>query len=51
VASYKQALALGHTASIPEVYAAAGVKFDFSKNYLQALLAFVDEQLAALRKA
>ncbi|MDP2187145.1 MAG: M3 family oligoendopeptidase [Sphingobacteriaceae bacterium] len=51
VAQYKQALSLGHTASIPEVYAAAGVKFDFSKTYLADLLAFVKEQLLILKSS
>jgi len=49
VAKYKQALSLGYTASIPEVYAAAGVKFDFSKAYLASLLTFVEGQLALLK--
>ncbi len=46
--AYKAALSLGNTRSIPEVYAAAGVKFDFSKAYLKDLLAFVEMELAKL---
>ena len=50
LASYKAGLSLGHTRSIPEVYAAAGVKFDFSSDYLAELLAFVESQLNALEQ-
>lgn len=48
LAAYKAGLSLGQTRSIPEVYAAAGVKFDFSPGYLAELLAFVESQLNAL---
>lgn len=41
VAQYKAALALGYTKSIPEVYAAAGIKFDFSPAYIKELMDFV----------
>lgn len=46
--AYKTALSLGNTRSIPEVYAAAGVKFDFSKAYLKDLLVFVEAELSKL---
>ncbi|WP_018343397.1 M3 family oligoendopeptidase [Cytophaga aurantiaca] len=45
---YKQALALGYKKSIPEVYKAAGIKFDFSKEYIKELMDFVKAELAAL---
>lgn len=45
---YKEALALGYTKSIPEVYEAAGVKFDFSEEYVSELASFVKEELKAL---
>lgn len=51
LAAYKAGLSLGHTRSIPEVYAAAGVKFDFSADYLAELLAFVESELNALEQA
>jgi oligoendopeptidase F len=51
LAAYKAGLSLGHTRSIPEVYAAAGVKFDFSADYLTKLLAFVESELNALEQA
>ena len=38
---YKAALSLGNTATIPEIYAAAGVKFDFSPEYIKQLFDFV----------
>ncbi|MCU0360061.1 MAG: M3 family oligoendopeptidase [Bacteroidia bacterium] len=41
VEQYKAALALGYTKSIPEVYAAAGIKFDFSPAYIKELMDFV----------
>jgi oligoendopeptidase F len=47
---YKQALTLGNTASIPEVYAAAGVRFDFSEIYLGELLQFTNAELDKLLK-
>lgn len=48
LAAYKTGLSLGHTRTIPEVYAAAGVKFDFSAEYLAELLTFVDSQLNSI---
>lgn len=45
---YKNALALGYTCSIPEVYQAAGIRFDFTESYMQELAAFVREELEKL---
>ncbi len=45
---YMNALKLGYTKSIPEVYAAADVKFDFSKEYIKELMEFVQDELKAL---
>ncbi|MGI2257171.1 M3 family oligoendopeptidase [Candidatus Cardinium hertigii] len=39
--SYLNALKLGYTASIPEVYQTAGVGFDFSKGHIRSLAQFV----------
>ncbi|MBL7902254.1 MAG: M3 family oligoendopeptidase [Bacteroidia bacterium] len=44
VEQYKAALALGYTKSIPEVYAAAGIKFDFSPAYIKELMDFVKKE-------
>ncbi len=45
---YKHALSLGYTKSIPEIYEAAGVKFDFSRTYVSELARFVKEELGKL---
>lgn len=45
---YKKALVLGYKKSIPEVYKAAGIKFDFSKGYIKELMDFVKAELAAI---
>jgi len=38
---YEAALKLGYTKSIPEIYETAGIKFDFSKDYVRELMQFV----------
>ncbi|HEY1039793.1 MAG TPA: M3 family oligoendopeptidase [Bacteroidia bacterium] len=38
---YKAALKLGYTKTIPELYKAAGIKFDFSEAYIKDLMEFV----------
>lgn len=45
---YLNALKLGYTKSIPEVYEAANIKFDFSKNYIKELMTFVRQEIEAL---
>ncbi len=42
---YKNALSLGYTKSIGEIYEAAGIKFDFSNEYVQELSHFIYEEL------
>ena len=42
---YMNALKLGYTKSIPEIYKAANIKFDFSKGYIKELMDFVREEL------
>jgi oligoendopeptidase F len=44
VQQYMNALSLGYTRSIPEIYEAAGIKFDFSANYVKELLEFIKEE-------
>jgi oligoendopeptidase F len=46
---FKNALKLGYTASIPEIYKAAGIKFDFSKSYVEELMNFVQSELNHLK--
>lgn len=48
LAGYMQALRLGYLKSIPEIYAAANVKFDFSKGYIKELMDFVKVELKAV---
>ncbi|HHG84816.1 MAG TPA: M3 family oligoendopeptidase [Bacteroidetes bacterium] len=45
LADYLKALSLGYTCTIPEIYAAAGVRFDFSEEYIRELMEFVNEEL------
>ena len=42
---YNAALSLGYTATIPEIYATAGVTFDFSENNIKELATFVQQQI------
>lgn len=45
---YENALQLGYTKSIPEIYKTAGISFDFSKEYVSELMDFVSDQLDSL---
>ncbi|WP_139488284.1 M3 family oligoendopeptidase [Brevibacillus dissolubilis] len=45
LANYKKALTLGASKSLPEVYAAAGITFDFSEEMLTDLVAFTKKEL------
>ena len=45
VQQYKEALSLGYTVPIPELYSAAGIKFDFSDKYISAIADFVWKEL------
>ena len=47
ISQYKDALRLGYTKSIHEIYLTAGVKFDFSKEYIHKLAAFVQQEIEA----
>ncbi len=42
---YMQALSLGYTKTLKELYAAAGIRFDFSEDYIRELGGFVKERL------
>jgi oligoendopeptidase F len=46
---YLNALKLGYMKSIPEVYAAANIRFDFSRAYISELMAFVKGELEKLK--
>jgi oligoendopeptidase F len=45
---YKQALLLGYTKPITDIYQTAGISFDFSANYIKSLMLFVEAQLQKL---
>lgn len=48
ISDYKSALSLGYTKPIPVFYETAGVKFDFSKEYISTLVSFITEELGKL---
>jgi oligoendopeptidase F len=45
---YENALKLGYTKTIPEIYKTAGIEFNFSKEYIRELMAFVQQELEKL---
>lgn len=45
---YMDALALGYTKPIKEIYATAGIQFNFSKEYISELMGFVKSELESL---
>jgi oligoendopeptidase F len=50
LANYKAALKLGYTKTIPEIFEAAGIKFDFSEAYIKDLMSFVKSELDQVLK-
>ncbi|KHF38917.1 M3 family oligoendopeptidase [Halalkalibacter okhensis] len=46
--NYKSALALGSSKSLPEVYEAAGIRFDFSESMIQELMLFLEKEIEQL---
>ncbi len=47
--NYMKALSLGYSRSLPELYEAAGIKFDFSQAYISELVQFLKKEYEALR--
>lgn len=47
--AYRRALSLGYSKTLPELYEAAGVKFDFSIDYIRKLSEFVRSELDSYR--
>jgi len=45
---YMNALKLGYLKSIPEIYKAANIKFDFSRAYIKELMQFVRNELKSI---
>src|SRR5690606_34962129 len=48
LAGYMNALKLGYMKTIPEVYQAANIRFDFSRGYIKELMQFVKKELEAI---
>jgi len=48
IRQYMDALSLGYSKSIPEVYETAGIRFDFSEKYIRELIDFTKSELAKL---
>ena len=48
ITNYKNALSLGYTKTLPELYKTAGVPFDFSEKHIKKLMEFVKEELSKL---
>lgn len=48
ITKYKNALALGYTKSIPEIYKMAGIEFNFSPDYVKELADFVKAEYQKL---
>jgi len=46
--NYIQALSLGGTATLPQLFQNAGLKFDFSSNYVSELMSFVHNEMNEL---
>ncbi|HTH30084.1 MAG TPA: hypothetical protein VL946_01985, partial [Lacibacter sp.] len=42
---YMEALALGGTKTLPQLYEAAGLKFDFSPNHIKTLMDFTKTEM------
>ncbi len=49
LANYKAALRIGYTQSIPEVYQAAGIKFNFTSEYLNELIRFTSAKITEVQ--
>jgi oligoendopeptidase F len=46
--NYVNALSLGNTRTLPELYKAAGIRFDFSPAYVKELADFVKNEMDAI---
>jgi oligoendopeptidase F len=48
IENYTHSLSLGGTRTLPELYSAAGLKFDLSPDHIKTLMEFVDEEMKKL---
>lgn len=46
IAAYKNALQLGYTKPMPDIYKNAGIEFNFSKEYVKELMSFLKAEIA-----
>ena len=46
---YKHMLSLGYSKPIPELYKAAGIEFNFSSDYINELMKFLQDRIQTLR--
>lgn len=49
IKQYEDFLKLGYSKSVKELYKAAGIKFDFSVDYIKGIVEFIKEELALLK--
>ena len=45
IEAYKNALQLGYTQPVPEIYKTAGISFNFSKEYVHELMDFLQKEI------
>jgi len=45
---YENALKLGYSKTIPEIYKTAGIEFNFSKEYIKELMSFISQEIEIL---
>lgn len=50
IENYKKALSLGSSKSLPAIYEAAGIRFDFSGETIKELMLFVEDELESLEQ-
>jgi oligoendopeptidase F len=50
ITNYMNALQLGGTRTLPELYEAAGLKFNFSPGYISELMLFVKDEMEAITR-
>ncbi len=51
LSGYMQSLSLGGTKTLPELYKAAGLEFDFSPGHINALMSFVKNEMVKLEES
>lgn len=51
IQQYKEALSLGYTKPIVEIYTTAGIEFNFKANYIKELMQFVQGELNKLQQS